>query len=108
MPKIYEYFGLMFFIFTRNEHTPIHVHVVKGNKQSVVEIIYDEKNKKVVMVRRKRIGESESKSGHLSEKDVSTAVKFVNVKAEEFVSAWKQIEKGKYKISPVKITRKII
>ena len=38
MPKIYEYFGFIFFFFS-NEHEPIHVHVMKGGCQTVFELI---------------------------------------------------------------------
>lgn len=108
MPKIYEYFGLMFLIFTRDEHTPIHVHVKKGNKVSVVEIITDDTNTIIKMVRRKKIAKGASTAKELSEKDLNVAVKFVNIKAEEIVKAWKDIIANKYKGSPMVITRKIV
>ncbi|MCR5465178.1 MAG: DUF4160 domain-containing protein [Bacteroidales bacterium] len=38
MPKIYEYFGFIFFFYS-NEHEPIHVHVIKGECQTVFELI---------------------------------------------------------------------
>ena len=38
MPKIYEYFGFVFFFYS-NEHEPIHVHVVRGEYQSIFELI---------------------------------------------------------------------
>ncbi len=34
MPEIYEYFGLVFYFFS-NEHDPIHVHVKKGDKETI-------------------------------------------------------------------------
>ena len=34
MPKIFEYFGFVFFFYS-NEHEPIHVHVVKGELAKV-------------------------------------------------------------------------
>lgn len=33
MPKIYEYFGFIFFFFS-NEHEPIHVHVTMSDKDA--------------------------------------------------------------------------
>ena len=33
MPKIYEYFGLIFFFYS-NDHLPLHVHVKQGEKES--------------------------------------------------------------------------
>ncbi len=108
MPTLYEYFGLIFLIFTRNEHPPIHVHVKSGRKESVVEIILDESTKKVKMVRRRRLGNSASAEKELSEKDLNLAVKFVNVKAEEIVKSWNDIIANKYKGRPTVITRKIV
>lgn len=41
MPKIYEYFGFMFFFYS-NEHEPIHVHVIHGDRQMIYEIILED------------------------------------------------------------------
>ena len=35
MPKIFEYFGLIFFFYS-NEHEPIHVHVMKNGQETVI------------------------------------------------------------------------
>lgn len=40
MPKIFEYFGFVFFFYS-NEHEPIHVHVVKNDEDSVFDIILE-------------------------------------------------------------------
>ena len=32
MPKIYEYFGFTFYFYF-NEHEPIHVHVIHGDRE---------------------------------------------------------------------------
>ncbi len=40
MPKIFEYFGFIFYFFS-NEHEPIHVHVLHGkykDKQETVDV----------------------------------------------------------------------
>ena len=37
MPKIYEYFGLIFFFYS-NEHLPIHVHVRNSDGEAKFEI----------------------------------------------------------------------
>ena len=34
MPKIFEYFGFIFYFYS-NEHEPIHVHVIHGGKESI-------------------------------------------------------------------------
>ena len=41
MPKIFEYFGFVFFFYS-NEHEPIHVHVIHGDRQLVYEIILED------------------------------------------------------------------
>ncbi|MBR3578817.1 MAG: DUF4160 domain-containing protein [Bacteroidales bacterium] len=33
MPKIFEYFGLIFYFYS-NEHEPIHVHVQHGDRRA--------------------------------------------------------------------------
>ncbi len=38
MPKIFEYFGFVF-LFYSNEHEPVHVHVLHGDRQTVFELI---------------------------------------------------------------------
>ena len=38
MPKIYEYLGLIFYFYS-NEHEPIHLHVIKAERESIFEII---------------------------------------------------------------------
>lgn len=40
MPKIYEYFGLVFFFYA-NDHEPIHVHVQYAEYESKIIFIYD-------------------------------------------------------------------
>lgn len=37
MPKIFEYLGFVFFFYS-NEHEPIHVHVIHGDRQLIYEI----------------------------------------------------------------------
>lgn len=38
MPKIYEYFGFIFYLYS-NEHKPIYVHVKHGDQESIFELI---------------------------------------------------------------------
>lgn len=107
MPKIYEYFGIVFYLHTRDEHTPIHVHARKGNRMSIIEIVLDGANKKILMVRRKRVAKG-SEVKELKLKELNQAVKFVNIKAEEIVAAWRLVFDGKFKQKPVVITRRIV
>jgi hypothetical protein len=49
MPKLYEYFGLIF-LFYSQEHDPIHVHGKFQDKESKAEIIFEnEKFKEIVI-----------------------------------------------------------
>lgn len=41
MPKIYEYFGLVFYIYTRGEHNPAHIHIKYNGTEAKVNIEYD-------------------------------------------------------------------
>lgn len=50
MPKIFEYFGFVFFFYS-NEHEPIHVHVIHGDRQLVYEIILEDGNFKALVRR---------------------------------------------------------
>ena len=54
MPKIYEYLGIVFLIYT-NDHEPIHVHAQRGEFENKVELIYT--NGKLTDVRFKKCGE---------------------------------------------------
>ena len=38
MPKIYEYFGFVFYFYS-NEHEPIHVHVIHNQQETIFELI---------------------------------------------------------------------
>ncbi len=103
MPKIYEYFGLFFLIYV-NEHEPIHIHVQNSDKrESVIEIIRNSSGK-VSEVRKRK----SSTGKELPMSELSVAMKFVNVKAEEIVEAWVLIKKGKFNKKPIIITRKIV
>ena len=39
MPKIFEYFGFVFFFYS-NEHEPIHVHVTHKGCQSILNLLW--------------------------------------------------------------------
>jgi len=43
MPKLYDYFGLVF-LFYSHEHEPIHVHGKYQGKESKAEIIFENGN----------------------------------------------------------------
>lgn len=51
MPKIFEYFGFIFFFYS-NEHEPIHVHVTHNNCGMVFELIIENGTLKEIRKRR--------------------------------------------------------
>ena len=38
MPKIFEYFGFIFYFYS-NEHEPIHVHVTHSRNENIFELV---------------------------------------------------------------------
>ncbi len=53
MPKIIEYFGLVFYFYS-HEHLPIHVHVRYAEYESVVELFFESGELKSMDVRHAR------------------------------------------------------
>ena len=49
MPKLYEYFGLIF-LFYSNEHEPIHIHGRYQGKESKAEIIFENGKFKEILI----------------------------------------------------------
>lgn len=81
MPKIFEYFGFVFFFYS-NEHEPIHVHVTHKGCQSIFELIMD--NGVLVEIRvREKAGEEP-----LSSKDQKTAEEFIRKYSKNIITKW--------------------
>ena len=81
MPTIYEYFGFIFKFFS-NEHEPIHVHVIKGDCETIFELILE---KSVIVEIRTR---DKKGAKPLSPKDRETARLFVEKYATNIVEKW--------------------
>lgn len=81
MPKIFEYFGFIFYFYS-NEHRPIHVHVKKGNKEAIFELIIS--NGQLVEIRQRM----KQGSAELSEKDLNTARLFVEKYSGNIIEKW--------------------
>ena len=45
MPKIYEYFGIIFFLYP-NDHEPIHAHAISGGNETILSFILKTDNLK--------------------------------------------------------------
>ncbi len=101
MPKIYEYFGLIFF-FGSNEHDPVHVHIKKkGGGEIKAEFTI--KNGSVEKIEFKTI---EGKNP-LSPSDWKTAERFVVVKQELIVARWIDHIVLHKKVKSITITKRI-
>ncbi len=81
MPTIFEYFGIIFKFYS-NEHEPIHVHVLKGDCETIFELIIEQG--KLVEIRQR------NKQGvpSLSGKDAATAQQFVEKYANNIIKKW--------------------
>ena len=74
MPTIFEIFGLRFFFFS-DDHSPIHVHVVKGDDDAKIEI---EPEIKLVYNRGLKV------------QDVKRALNLAKMYKDEIVKVWKE------------------
>ena len=81
MPKIFEYFGFVFFFYS-NEHEPIHVHVIRGERQSVFELILADG----VLVEIVRRGAKVFLP--LYSKDSAVAETFIKVYSQQIIQKW--------------------
>lgn len=81
MPKIFEYFGFIFYFYS-NEHEPIHVHVLHAGNESIFDIImYDGKLKEIKV--RNKVG-----CEPLCSKDKRTAMEFINKYHKNIIDKW--------------------
>jgi hypothetical protein len=81
MPKIFEYFGFIFYFYS-NEHEPIHVHVMHGAKESIFDIIMMNGELSEVRVREKKGAEP------LSDKEKRTAEAFISKYHKNIIDKW--------------------
>ena len=106
MPKIFEYFGLIF-LFYSNEHEPIHVHVMKNGQETVFEILLQGGELSELRIR------NSNKMPSLSDKDQAIAEAFVRKYYKNIVSTkpgltgyW-QTNSVKYNFLLKKYSRKV-
>lgn len=100
MPKIYEYFGFIFFFFS-NEHEPIHVHVMKSGCQTVFELILMDGELQEIRTR------SEAGYPLLNEKDLATAEEFIRAYYKNIVEKWMNFFVLKKRVRCTQITKKV-
>ena len=100
MPKIYEYFGIMIFFYSR-EHEPIHVHGRYGNNESKAEFII--KDGKIIEIKIKSVSDIKP----LKDKDLRNFNQFLKVYADQIVGKWIDFFVFKKKVSFERITKKL-
>lgn len=100
MPKIYEYFGFVFFFYS-NEHEPIHVHVMHGECQSIFDLIMMD-GRLVALKRRNTKGYNP-----LSEKNSKVAEQFIHTFCHEIIQKWVDYFVLKKKVSCTEIKTRL-
>jgi len=81
MPKIFEYFGFIFYFFS-NEHEPIHVHVKHSGAECIFDLIIVSGELKEI-VRREKKG-----AKPLDSQDEKVAYEFINKYWQRIVKKW--------------------
>ena len=100
MPKIYEYLGFIFFFYS-NEHEPIHVHVIKGDRQTVFELILSD-GYLIEIHRRKDSGYK-----MLEDRDSSQAEQFIKAYYKNIIEKWMNFFVLKKRVRCTLITKKL-
>lgn len=100
MPKIFEYFGFIFYFYS-NEHEPIHVQVQHGDTESIFELIMMDGKLTEIRVREK------SGIQALSNKDKRTAKEFIEKYHKNIIDKWVKFFVMKKAVRSTNITKKI-
>lgn len=100
MPKIFEYFGFIFYFYF-NEHEPIHVHVLHGGKESIFDLIMMDGELLEVRVREKKNAEP------LPEKDKRIAEEFIRKYHKNIIDKWVKFFIMKQAVRSTNIKKKI-
>lgn len=100
MPKIYEYLGIIFLIYT-NDHEPIHVHAQHGEYESKVELIYEDG--KLIEVDFKKVKGKKP----LPIKEQKEVNRFVKKYHKRIVKKWNDVMVFHQKPTFERITKKI-
>ena len=100
MPKLYEYFGLIF-LFYSDDHDPMHLHVQSGDREGIIMLIIVEGVLEELRWRRKRGAEM------LTEKEQREAEIFVTAMKGDIVKKWTAFYLEHKRIKPERITRRI-
>ena len=100
MPKIFEYFGFVFYFYS-NEHEPIHVHVIHNQQETIFELYLE--NGVLVQIKQR------SRAGYpmLSSKDTKTAELFIRKYAKNIIEKWVKFFVYKQQIRSTNIKSKL-
>lgn len=99
MPKIFEYFGFIFFFYSM-EHEPIHVHVLKSGVEAVFDLIIEDGELKDIVYR-------QGKTVPMNEKDRTIAEAFVRKYYRNIIEKWINFFVYKKRIRSTKISKKL-
>ncbi len=100
MPRIYEYFGLVFFFYS-DEHLPIHVHVSKAEREMKFELLHEAG--KLVQIDIRKIKGKEI----LTPKEIDSSVELIKQNHEAIVLKWTEFFVKGQKPKNDKITKKL-
>ena len=100
MPKIYEYFGIIFFFYA-NEHEPVHVHAQTGEFENKIEFEYENGRVKRIIFKKVK-GKKEIPPA--KRKDV---IKFIRKYHRGIVEKWMEFFVMNAKPKIEKITKKL-
>ena len=100
MPKIFEYFGFIFYFYS-NEHEPIHVHVQHGGKESIFDLIMMNGELADIFVREKKGADP------LPEKDKRIAEAFITKYHKNIIQKWVKFFVLKQSVRSTRINKKL-
>ena len=100
MPKIFEYFGLIFYFYS-NEHEPIHVHVQHGDNESIFELIMMDGELERINIRGKAGSEP------LSGKDQRIVEGFIRKYSKNIIQKWVKFFVMKQQVKSTNITTRL-
>lgn len=100
MPKLYEYFGLIF-LFYSDDHDPMHLHVQHGDRESIIMLLLEDGELVELRWRAKR------GSDMLSVKEQREAEAFVRAMKDDIVKKWADFYLEHKRVRPERITRRI-
>jgi len=100
MPEIYNYIGLTFKFYS-NEHYPIHVHVLKGEYESIYDLIIVN-NMLVELKSRKKRGKEK-----LPTNDAKKAEDFIKAYYQKIIDKWTDYFVRNIPVKSTRLTKKI-